>query len=224
MTTAHKTPVYKEEFIELRKQLNEVMPAESMELLDNDALRMHKEYTGPLKLKVGERAPAFSLQNASGRTVSLAEYLKKGPVIITFYRGVWCPYCNLVLNAYQRILPEIKRQGSTLMAISPQTPDQSLTTREKNKLEFEVLSDKGNIVARQFVQVFEGNEAVTAEALKLGVDFNEFNDSEKVELPIPAVYIIDRDGTVVFAKSEGGDYRYRVEPREILEVLAKITS
>ena len=105
-------------------------------------------------LKAGDRAPEIVLGNASGKTVDVGVLLKRGPVVVTFYRGGWCPYCNLELKAFERVLPEIKAAGASLVAISPEKPDDTLTTAEKNALTFEVLSDVGQKVGRAFGLVY----------------------------------------------------------------------
>ncbi len=120
-------------------------------------------------------------------------------------------------------MPEIRAFGASLFAISPQTPDHSLSTKEKNELEFEVLSDSQNKVAKQYVHVFKSEEAVNEEAMKLGFNFKDFNGSEDIEFPVPAVYIINKSGKVVFAQSEGGDYKNRVEGADILEALKNLS-
>src|SRR5207248_7949621 len=111
-------------------------------------------------LQVGEKAPSFTLPDALGRQISLAGLHQQGPVVATFYRGEWCPYCNLQLHAYQQVLPQIQALGASLVTISPQTPDHSLSMAEKHALTFPVLSDVGNQVARQFGLVFTIDEAV----------------------------------------------------------------
>ncbi|MXV13793.1 peroxiredoxin-like family protein [Hufsiella ginkgonis] len=222
--TQEKIPVYNEEYATLRDEMSNGFPADSLEVWDADSERMDRELKDPLRLKAGDSAPMFELPNAVGKRIALEDFLAEGPVIITFYRGVWCPYCNLALSTYQRILKQIKSYGANLFAISPQLPDHSLSTKEKNKLEFEVLSDSHNSVAKQYVQTFINSEASTSEALKLGVDFSSFNDGDIVELPVPAVYIVSQDGKIAFAKSAGADYRHRVEPAEILEALKALTT
>ncbi|MFA6245421.1 MAG: peroxiredoxin-like family protein [Mucilaginibacter sp.] len=220
---AKNTPVYKEELEVLKEQLPAAFGQDPLDVFYADAERMGEAFTNPLKLAVGDNAPLFSLPNATGEQISLQDYLNKGAVVITFYRGSWCPFCNLVLNGYQRVLPEIKNLGANLIAISPQTPDNSLTIKEKNELKFEVLSDIGNHVAKQYVQIFENSAASTNELLNAGIDLREFNDAENVELPVPGVFIIDQTGKVIFAKSEGGDYRNRVEAEEILNALQELS-
>ena len=212
-------PSYKEGLKGLIGQLNEMMPAEVMEVFNTDANQLETTHTNPLKLNAGDKAPLFALSNAIGETIQISELLQTGAVVLTFYRGTWCPYCNLQLAQYQQILPEIKKAGAHLVAISPQTPDQSLSIKEKNELDFEVLSDNGNIVARQYTTVFKNADAPVDTMTQLGMDFNSFYSDDSGELPVPAVFIIGRDGLIRYAKSEGGDYRNRVEPEEILNFL-----
>src|SRR5258708_16789387 len=147
-------------------------------------------------LKVGEKAPSFTLPDALGRQVSLAGLLQQGPVVVTFYRGEWCPYCNLTLHAYQQVLPQIKELGASLIAISPQTPDHSLSMSEKHALAFPVLSDQGNKVARQFGLVYSMEEPTRTLLKGLGSDLPAFNADESWELPVPGTFIISQDGTI----------------------------
>lgn len=217
-------PVYKEESVTLRSNLASMIPADLLSIFNTEADQLAIDYGQPLKLVVGDKAPLFELPNALNEIISLQQLLNKGAVVITFYRGNWCPYCNLILNAYQRIIPEIKELGASLLAISSQNPDSSLSMKEKHALAFEVLSDKGNLVAKQFTTIIKNSEAAVDAAKKLGIDFYEFYDDRSREVPVPAVFIIDKDGTVVFARSEGGDYRSRVEPMEILDALKMVRS
>jgi peroxiredoxin len=140
-------------------------------------------------------------------------------VVLTFYRGIWCPYCNLELKTYQQILPQLKAAGANLVAVSPMTPDNSLQLKDTNALEFEVLSDVGNHVARQFTTVFKNLETSIKAMAELGYDFNGFYGDTSAEIPVPATFVIGQDGTIKFAGTAGGDYRERVEPKKILEVL-----
>ena len=168
----------------------------------------------------GAQAPAFSLPNAKGETVALADLLAKGPVVVSFYRGGWCPYCNLELKALQERLPEIADLGASLVVISPETPDNSLTTAEKNALEFEVLSDAGNAVARGFGLVFKLAEELKPIYERIGIDIVKQNGDDSYELPIPATYVIDRDGTVRKAFVDP-DYTQRLDPDEIIDSLRR---
>ena len=163
-------------------------------------------------------APDFALPDALGATVRLAELLTRGPVALVFYRGEWCPYCNLALRAYQASLPEIERLGATLVAISPQTPDNSLTTVEKKGLTFPVLSDVGNRVARQYGLVFAIGEAARPVYAAIGADLPAFNGDASWELPMPGVFVIAPDGTVRFVAVEA-DFTRRPDPGTILTAL-----
>jgi peroxiredoxin len=223
MNKTKQIPNYNEEKIELQRNLAIMVPKDSLDVFVTDAAILGKEITSPLKVSVGDKAPYFELPNALGNSVSLQNYLEKGPVVLTFYRGNWCPYCNLVLNTYQRILPEIKAFGANLIAISPQKPDSSLDMKEKHSLEFEVLSDAKNFVAGQFTTIIKNSIEAVDEANKLGIDFYDFYDDKSRDIPVPAVFVIAQDRTIVFAKSEGGDYSLRVEPKDILDALAQIT-
>jgi peroxiredoxin len=223
MNNTKQIPNYNEEKIGLQANLASMIAKESLDVFVNDANSLAKEITSPLKVSVGDKTPLFELPNALGNTVSLQNYLDKGPVVITFYRGNWCPYCNLVLNAYQRILPEIKALGANLIAISPQKPDSTLDMQEKQSLEFEVLSDDKNEVAKQFTTIIKNAIEAVDEAKKLGVDFYDFYNDDSRDIPVPALFVIDTNGSIVFAKSEGGDYSLRVEPQEILDALNAIS-
>ena len=214
-----KIPSYQTGLKELRDNLSNMLPAEALQVFDTDAEALQENYTSILKLQKGDKAPDFTLTNAVGETVNLYEVLKNNRVVLTFYRGTWCPYCNLMLAQYQSILPEIKEAGATLIAISPQTPDESLNIKEKNELQFEVLSDNGNMIARQFTTIFKNGDKPLKTMTELGFDYDSFYADDSRELPIPATFIIERDGTISFAKSEGGDYRNRVESSEIINAL-----
>lgn len=169
-------------------------------------------------LKTGDHAPNFTLPDATGKIVSLSETLTKGPVILTFYRGGWCPYCNLELRAYQRALPEIREAGAKLIAVSPQTPDASLTTKEKDELEFTVLSDVGGKVAHHYDLVFKLQDYLIDLYKQSGLDVPAHNGNDTWELPKPATFVIDQHGTIVFAHVDS-DYRNRTEPSEVIKIV-----
>jgi peroxiredoxin len=172
-------------------------------------------------IKQGEKAPDFVLPDVHGENVRLSQLLAKGPVVLIFYRGSWCPYCNLALRSYQAILPEIEQAGATLVAVSPQTPDHSLSAREKMELRFPVLSDSGNTVARAYGLVFTEASKVLSLRLELGIDLSKINGSETGELPMPGSYVIAQDGTITLAFLDP-DYRHRLEPAAILTALEQL--
>jgi len=181
--------------------------------------RLHESGLADRAVGVGMTAPLFAMPDATGKTVTLTDLLTAGPVILNFYRGTWCPYCNMEVREFQKLLPEIEAAGGNLVAISPQTPDNSLTLVEKNELEFHVLSDIGNAAAREYGLVFtidNGLRKVFQEVLKL--DVPAYNGDGTWELPLPATYVIGRDGKVVFADVDP-DYTRRAEPSEVLDAL-----
>ena len=210
---------YQESLENLRDNLGTMLPKEALEVFDYDAESLQEKHRSILKLQVGDKAPDFSLSNAVGKTIKLSEMLKKGKVVLTFYRGSWCPYCNLQLSHYQKSLQNIHDLGAELVAISPQTPDESLSIKEKNQLNFEVLSDNGNIVARKYTTVFKNADAPVDTMTELGFNFDAYYSDDSRGLPVPAVFILEEDGVVSFAKSLGGDYRNRVEVSEIIDAL-----
>lgn len=169
--------------------------------------------------QVGEKAPDFTLENASGKKVQLSSVLKTGPVILTWYRGGWCPYCNITLAALQEELPAIKKAGATLLALTPELPDKALTTKEKNKLEFEVLTDLNHEVAEKYKLLFKLTPEVE-EIYGKFFDLNEFNGKEAGTdtLPLAATYIIDQSGIITWAFLHH-DYHMRAEPKDIVNFL-----
>ncbi len=188
-------------------------------IFNNDAEKLAQKHPSPLAVKSAERAPCFSLPNADGKTINLQDLLVQGPVVLNFYRGAWCPYCNLHLKLLQDILPQIKQAGASLLAISPMTPDNSKASIENAELQYEVLSDASNKVARQFTRVFRNADEPIQAMADLGYDFYSFYDDRSAELPVSATFIISPEGIVTFAESEGGDYRKRIQPAAILSAL-----
>lgn len=167
--------------------------------------------------QVGEQAPNFTLNNALGNPVELAEYLKKGKVVLTWYRGGWCPYCNMTLHELQQELPNFTANGATLIALTPELPDESISTAEKHNLEFEVLSDVGNKVAKDYGIVFRLTDEV-AQMYNDSFGLNSHNGDDSNELPLAATYIINEKGEIVYAFLDA-DYRKRAEPSELTEFL-----
>ncbi|MFY0653427.1 MAG: AhpC/TSA family protein [Cyclobacteriaceae bacterium] len=167
-------------------------------------------------LRVGDQAPDFKLPNAIGNKVSLSETLNSGPVVIKFYRGEWCPICNIDLRAIQQKLSIINDLGATVLAISPQNPDGALTAKEKNELAFDVLSDANQAVIKAYNLQFDpGEDYHQRRDLTL-----ENGDGSKL-LPVPATFIINKDFTVVAAHVEA-NYTERMSPQEVIEVLRKL--
>ena len=168
-------------------------------------------------LKTGVKAPDFSLKNAQGRPTRLSELLKNGPVILTWYRGGWCPYCNLALAALTEKMEEITAAGGQLVALTPELPEHAEATVKTGKLTFEVLSDVSNRVAREYGMVFKMTPDV-AMAMQKGVKLHERNGDVSDELPLGASYVIAQDGTITYAFLDA-DYRNRAEPTRLIAAL-----
>lgn len=172
-------------------------------------------------LRIGEKAPNFTLPDATGKEVTLEDMLKNGPVILTFYRGGWCPYCNMELRAYQQLMEDIESAGAELVAVSPQTPDASLSTKEKNELDYFVLSDEGNEVAEEYKLVYKLPPYLVDIYKDKGLDLEKANDSDSWTLPVSATYIIKQDGTIAYEYTKA-DYKDRVEPSGVVEKLKSL--
>ncbi len=169
---------------------------------------------------VGDKAPNFTLINASGDKVSLYDELEKGPVVLTWYRGAWCPYCNRSLAEFQEHLSEIEGEGATLMAISGQLPDKSLTVKDKNALKFNVLSDPMNKVGKKYKIIFD-LDAVTHARYNDKINFDSFYSDDSGQLPIPATYIIGQDRIIKYAFIDE-DYTKRADPMVVVSELEKL--
>lgn len=202
---------------EVRKQV----PAEVFAALDGAAARLAASGVIDKPLKRGQRIPDFELADALGNRVDSRTLLGKGPLVISFYRGAWCPYCNLALNSLQQHLQQIQARGATLVAISPEKPDHSLSLKEKHALAFPVLSDPHNKVARKFGLVFTLEESLRPIYKSFGIDLPAHNGDDSFELPVPATYVVGADGVVVEAFVDV-DYRKRAEPETILSWLDRM--
>ncbi|RMH15678.1 MAG: AhpC/TSA family protein [Gammaproteobacteria bacterium] len=172
-------------------------------------------------LKMGDRLPDFELPNATGQIISSQNLLEQGPLVINFYRGAWCPYCNLELRAYQAILPDLNQFGARLVAISPNLPDHSLSSIEKHQLKFEVLSDLGNRYARKCGLVFTLPEAVREVYAGFDIDLSSYNGDDRFELPLPATFVVDASGDIRL-RYVNADYTQRLEPGMVLDTLREI--
>jgi peroxiredoxin len=171
---------------------------------------------------VGAKAPSFVLTDSTGNSIALEALLKEGPVVLTWYRGGWCPYCNITLAALQKALPEIKEAGAQLVALTPELPDKSLSTKQKFELGFHVLSDLNNQVANQYGIVFQLTDFVE-DAMRNFAELKKWNGQayKENELPLSATYIIDKQGIIRWAFLDA-EYRNRAEPAEIIAELKKL--
>jgi peroxiredoxin len=207
----------KDQLAEYRDGWFKRVPADRQAIMERHIAQL-RDGLAKKALKTGDRAPAIVLGNVHGKTVDVAAKLKNGPVVVTFYRGGWCPYCNLELKAFQQILPDIKAAGASLVAISPEKPDDTLTTAQKNSLSFEVLSDVGQKVGRAFGLVYQFGDELRSAYDGFGLDIPAKNGADEWALPISATYVIDRDGMIIYAYTDP-DYRDRADPLDVLKVL-----
>lgn len=194
------------------------IPAEALAVMDQATAQVAASGIADSSLGVGAKAPDFSLPDATGTEVSLSSLLAEGPVVLTFYRGGWCPCCSTELRALQAKLAEITAAGATFVAVSPQTPDSSLSTAEKLEPAFPVLSDEGNRVADSFGLVFTLPEALREVYAGFGLDLLAANGDDTFRLPIPATYVLRTDRTVAWRFAEA-DYTKRAEPDDVLAAL-----
>lgn len=191
------------------------LPQESLAVMDDATSTLAASGITDTSLAVGAAAPDFTLPGVNGEQVSLAKLLTDGPVVLAFYRGGWCPYCNLELRALQAALADITAAGATLVAISPQLPDNSLSTAEKLELAFPVLSDVGNVVAREYGLVFSLPEDLRSVYDGFGIDLPAANGDQTFELPVPATFVIGRDGSVAW-RFVDPDYTHRGDPADVV--------
>lgn len=185
------------------------------------AEKLSKEGIEKRALKIGDKVKDFELTNAFGKKISLKDLRKEGAVVISFYRGRWCPYCNIELMEYNNIIDQIKLQGANFIAISPEKPDESLENVKEKSLNFEVLSDLNNIVAKNFKITFKVSDDLSDVYKGIGINLEQNQGNSDNILPVPATYIIDKDGTVVYS-FVNTDYTKRLEPSIVIEELEKL--
>lgn len=169
-------------------------------------------------LHAGDRAPAFTLPDPDGKLVSSQDLLAKGPIVLTFYRGVWCPYCNLDLQALEEARSEIEARGAFLAAVSQQTAANSRKAQRTNKLGFPIVGDKDGELAAKFGIRWHLPEDLQAVHKQLGADLVAFNGEDSWTLPMPARYVIGQDGVIAYAEINP-DYTRRPEPSDVFAVL-----
>lgn len=190
-------------------------PAEAQALIAAQIAGLVADGIEARALGAGAAVPDLTLPDATGRPVGLRDL---GPAVFVFYRGGWCPYCNLQLRAWQRELPVLRAAGVALVAISPQTPDASLSTAEKNALGFPVLSDSEGLAARGFGILYELPQSLRDLYARFGHDLPRINGQIGWALPIPGTFVTGANGRLAFGRAEA-DYRRRVEPAEVLAAL-----
>lgn len=172
-------------------------------------------------LRVGARMPSFALKDATGKTVKSSDLLKQGNLVLVFYRGSWCPFCNLYLHKLQTRLTDITAAGGNLVAVSVENPDASMAIAKKNEVQFTVLSDPALDTAKKFGIVYQLSPDLDKEYRSYGLDVAKHNAMDRPELPLAVTYVIDKTGKIAYAFIES-DYKKRAEPDVIIDELKKI--
>jgi peroxiredoxin len=197
------------------------VPADRRAAMERHIAYLSETGVGRHAKQVGDQAPEIILPNAHGNMFDVATLLAEGPVIVTFYRGGWCPYCNLELRAYQAVLPRIIATGVSLVAISPEKPDDSVSTAEKNALTFPVLSDVGQKAGKAFGLVYSFTDELRTVYDGFKLDIPDKNGTlDDWSLPLSATYVIGSNGRILFADTSV-DYRRRTDPLDVLQMLER---
>ena len=212
-------PSLQSQLDELKAKFSASMPADRQQVFADAMKQVAASGVMQSALKVGAKAPDFTATGAKGETVHLADMLKTGPVVLTWYRGGWCPYCNIQLKAMQQALPEMTSEGATLIALTPEKPDGSLSTAEKNELAFAVVSDPQLKVAHQYGVAYKLPDTLR-EMFKGRLDLPAINGDDSWELPLAATYVIGSDGIISYAFVES-DYTRRAEPSEVIAAVRR---
>ena len=217
------TLTIREQSEQLKAAAAERLPTDVLEVFDRSIEDFLDQGIPTDSIKVGDVLEPFTLDDATRTPVGLAQLVESGPAVIVFYRGGWCPYCNLALRTYQQeLLPQLEAFDARLVAISPQSPDESLSTAEKIALEFTVLSDPGARLADQIGIAFEQADDVLAAQRNLGLDLTKVNAEGAVRLPRPTVLVVDGDRVVRFVDVQP-DYTARTEVADIIAALTKLS-
>jgi peroxiredoxin len=203
---------------EITTKLRALVPAERLTIIDESVQRLKSAGIVEQALNTGETAPAFALEDGDGMLWHSEDLLRSGPLVIVFYRGRWCAYCNTQLAALQQVHSQIAAAGASLVAISPQTQKHTYMTRDTHALRFPVLSDPRNEVARKFGLVWRLPPELQQMYEAIMTKLPRYNGEESWELPLAATYIVQPDGMISFARVDA-DWRQRPEPEEILERL-----
>jgi peroxiredoxin len=200
---------------------SKVAPPEVVDLFHRTTAGLIATGQAERSLKVGDIAPTFTLTTADGAVVSSTAMLERGPLVVTFYRGVWCPYCNIDLQAIEEVADEIRSFGANLVSISMQTATNSLKSQRQNKLSYPILVDEGGKTADAFGIRFRLQDELIEAYKTFNVDLPVINGEPSWTLPMPARYVIAQDGTIVYAEVSP-DYTQRPDPRELVPALQRL--
>lgn len=202
----------------LNNELSKQVPQEVLEIFEKSITDLKTQNIENKSIKIGTIVTPFSLLNTQNQLIHSKDILSKGKMILAFFRGSWCPYCNLELRELQNNIAKIAGKNATLVAVSPQSPDHSMALTEKHELTFEVFTDKNNALAKQLGISFKLQEFALPIYQAIGIDLKDFNLNDENTLPIPAVLVIDTDGCVIY-KFIDSDYRNRLDIDELIQSL-----
>jgi len=214
-------PALKEELDQKLDELFSAIPDDAKKKMEEGQKEIDKMNIEKNARKKGNPIPMFGLKNTSGKKIESAELLKKGPVVISFYRGGWCPFCNLEMAALHDAIPEFEKLGASFIAISPELPEYAAETAANFGLNTEILVDTDNKVANLFGLVFQLPEVLRPVYKDLGIDIPFRNGNESYEIPVPGTYVVDQNGIIVESFIDP-DYSKRMEPDKIIETLKKL--
>ena len=213
-----KTLALKDQLQMMQEASRSKMPPEKLKIMEGALADLKRAKIEQKAIKVGEKLPDATLKNAHGKDIKLSDLRKGGPIVVTFYRGSWCPYCNAQLSNYQQNLSELQKRGAQLVAITPEKPNLTALMEENKKLQFEILNDKDNKYATKLGLVFEVSKDVKDLYQKFGIDLEKSQGNSDWKLPIPATFIVKKDGTVSYAFVDT-DYTKRASAEDILKAL-----
>ena len=217
MTLQEKLDAFKVDF-----ETNQA-PPEAVEAFHRSTRELIDQRLADRALQVGDVAPEFTLLDSDGNQVSSKELLAQGPLVLTFYRGNWCPYCNLELQALEEAVGDIRSRGASLVAVSQQSQKNSRVSQRQNNLSFPIVTDKNGDIVEKFGLRWSLQPYLTEVFKMFKVDLPIIHEDDKWTLPMPARYVIDQDGSIVYAEVNP-DYTQRPEPSDLFPVLDKIAS
>ncbi len=208
----------KDELDERRMLMRRFVPAATQAINDRATEEFRRSGLAAKALQVGDHAPEFTLPDVNGKPVSSADLLAKGPLIVTFIRGRWCPFCCATVEIWQSKLDEVKEASATLIAVSPMSSQQGDFMRDQHKLLFPILSDKGNQVAAQFGVAYAVPEYQQALFKTVFINLPHIHGEDSWTLPLPATFVIGRDGVIRYSWADE-DYTLRAEPSDVLKTI-----
>ncbi|MDA8365015.1 MAG: peroxiredoxin-like family protein [Gammaproteobacteria bacterium] len=214
-------PTLRETIDAYKEGISKALPAATFATMNKSTIELKATGIENRALKAGDTMPDFELPNQNGEMRRLSTYLAESAVVLSLYRGGWCPYCNMEMRSLHGALPEIMARGARLVGLTPELPDKAQLTAARNEIAIDILSDAGNLVSEQLGLVFELPDALRPIYEQFGIDLPAYNGDSSFRLPVPATFIIRRDKVVAHA-FVNADYTIRMEPAEIVAKLDEL--